>query len=112
MRYVEVDPGPRLRPHVECLWALEGGEGGPAEVERIVPDGLSEILVHLADVPRRCLDGVESTQASALLAGQLTGPVLLRPPGRTSIVAARLRAHAIPTVLGVPGRELAGGIDP
>ncbi len=93
MIYEEYDPGPRLRHAVRCFWVLSGAGGGTAP-ERIVPDGCMELIFHFGDRFERILrPGVSELQPRAILAGQLTGPLLLRPTGRTGFIAARFLPH-------------------
>lgn len=109
MKYVEVDPGPRLRPFVECLWALDAAAGAP--VERVLPDGRLEIVLHLGASMTRISGADVDRQPRALIVGQQTGPIVLGATGAVSVVAARLRPHALRDVVGHPGRLLAGRIE-
>ena len=71
MRYVETPPPPVLRPFVRTLWLLEDGRGGPGEVERILPDGCIELIVHYG-APMRDLDEApEESRARSIVAGQI-----------------------------------------
>lgn len=48
MHYQQIPPGAPLGRHVECFWFLrDGPPAGPREIERIVPDGCTELIVHL-----------------------------------------------------------------
>ena len=51
MYYEELRPSLPLRSYVECFWFLSDSRppDGPREIERIVPDGCTELIFHLGD---------------------------------------------------------------
>ncbi len=113
MLYREFTPPDALAPFVQCLWTLEGpAERGRAAIERAVPDGSTELVVHYGDRFRRHLGDQRQTQARTLAVGQITAPVLLEPSGRTGVVGARLRPGAARAVFRIPMSELADRIEP
>jgi AraC-like DNA-binding protein len=114
VRYTETLAGPSLRPYVRRLWALE--DATPSElraVERVVPDGCMELIVHLGP-PFRRLAGAEPspTQPRALLAGQLHGALLLQPGRTIDLVAIRFEPWGAAALLGLDPRELADRLPP
>jgi len=126
MDYREFAPPPRLAPFIRCFWTLRGGDAadrGSPRVERLIPDGSPELVLHLGD-PFEQVDesgGARRTiaQPSALVAGQLRSPLLLSPTGRIDIIAVRFRpAGLVPFLRGIEGRELVdrrvaiGDLDP
>ncbi len=79
MEYVECAPPTALRGMVRCLWALRVTASG-SPVQTLVPDGRTEIVVHLGEPFSEVgSDGSVTLQARALVAGQLTGPLLIQP---------------------------------
>lgn len=94
MRYREILPPPLLRPYLRCLWLLEDGSG-PGEVERVLPDGCMEVVVHYgAPMLRRHEDGRHETQPGAVVAGQLRTATHLVSTGPVGMVAARFEPWA------------------
>ncbi len=110
MRYVELAAGPSLADCVECFWALED-DGDPAW-ERVLPDGRPEVVIHFGDPFVRRVEGRVDRQTRALLAGNVTQALHLRPTGTVGIVGARLFPHAIPRLFGAPGREFIDQVVP
>ena len=49
MRYEEFRPSQPLARFIKCFWALQGPAAPVADPERILPDGCTEIVFHLAD---------------------------------------------------------------
>jgi len=47
LRYVEHRPPPPLDLGVECVWLAESDATEPRAIERILPDGCLELIVHL-----------------------------------------------------------------
>jgi AraC-like DNA-binding protein len=106
MRYTVMRPAPRLAPHVECLWRLEGdGRGLPPET--IVPDGCMEIVVHRGDRFER-LGAGGGLQARAFLVGQMMAPVVVRPGRVVETWGIRFRPGGAAAFFDVPMAELAG----
>ena len=106
MRYREFTPGPGASRLVECFWTLEGA--APGMVQRVVPDGRAEVILNLAE-PFEALDRDEwRTQPQCFLAGQITGPLLLRARGPSQIIGIRFRPGGVGQLLGVAASEFTG----
>jgi AraC-like DNA-binding protein len=112
MEYIELPPPSFLRDVVRCFWFLRGNGAG-AEAQVVVPDGRSEIVLHLGE-PFAALrpDGVARRQSRALAAGQLLGPLMLSPSGEADVMGIRFRTAAGNAVLGGAVRELTGQVAP
>jgi len=92
VRYQELSPAPQLRGHVECFWFLDAEKGAlPRDVERIVPDGCTELILHLGEPFERLTSRGAERQAPAFLVGQLPHFILLRPPREIETVGVRFR---------------------
>ncbi len=108
MRYEEVLPASLLRPYIRRLWALE--DATPCEaraVERVVPDGHMEVIVHLGPPFTRLAAPVsQGAQPRALIAGQLHGPLLLQPGRTINLVAISFEPWGARALLGVEPRAL------
>jgi AraC-like DNA-binding protein len=101
--YREISPGPEAAEFVRFYWVLEDEPGsGPGAVQRVVPDGAAELILNVADPFESFSDGQWRRQPAAFLAGQITGPLLLRPNGRAGIVGVRFTAQGAGRLLGVP----------
>ena len=112
MSYSEFSPPPELAQHVRLIWQFEAtvaacGDGEPQPVQRIVPDGHAELILHFGD-PYAEVDAYGNTviQAHALFAGQLTRPLLLRAGQHAGVIGIRFRPAAARAFLGVPMQEL------
>ena len=96
VRYVEYAASPRFAWLVECFWMLEGpGTGVP---DAILPDGRMELVFHAGARFTRHARGAIDRQPAAIVAGQLTEPVVLSHHGYARVAAIRLRpgtAHAL-----------------
>jgi AraC-like DNA-binding protein len=109
MRYRELPPALRLRSFVESFWMLEC-DGGPAQ--RVVPDGHSELILNIGE-PFEHLDARGwLRQPKYFFAGQIRGPLLLRPGGRAQILGIRFTPHGAAALLELPMHELAGRFTP
>ena len=48
LKYAEYSPSPTLARFVKCYWSLEGDAArGARRVERVLPDGCVELVLHL-----------------------------------------------------------------
>src|SRR6185369_10371471 len=91
---------------VECYWTLEGA--APGMVQRVVPDGRAEIILNLAE-PFEALDrDAWLGQPQCFLAGQITGPLILRARGTSRIIGIRFRPGGVGQLVGAPASELTG----
>jgi AraC-like DNA-binding protein len=92
---------------VECIWILEG-RSLPGASETVVPDGCTELLVHLADRFRRIGEnGASQVQPLAFLAGPMTRPLRLAAPARVRTVGIRFRPGGLGALTNAPISELA-----
>lgn len=114
MQYVEVAPPPVLAPYVRRFWGLrDEATSASRPLERVVPDGRMELIVHLGDPFSRVQqDGRSSSQGHALWAGQLDAPLLLRPGQRIDLFAIRFQPCGAAALLGLDAAALAGRLVP
>jgi AraC-like DNA-binding protein len=115
LRYREVRPSAALGSFVDAFWVLEQdpehSEAG-APTQRVVPDGHPEIILNLGQ-PFEFFDGARwHGQPRCFLAGQIDGPLLLRPNGRANILGIRFHPHGVASVLEQPMHELPGQFTP
>jgi AraC-like DNA-binding protein len=110
MEYREHRPSEALASSVHCIWTLEGDAAAMASDDQpILPDGKSELIVHLGDpFDRVHADGRIEHQPQMLFAGQLTSQLILRPTGRISVVGIRFRPDGAAALLSEPQDRLAG----
>ena len=112
MSYREFSPPPELAQHIRLIWQFEapahaGAEPEPQSLQRIVPDGHPELILHFGDPYSEVdADGNATRQAQALFAGQLTGPLLLQAGAHTGVLGVRFRPAAARAFFGVPMQEL------
>src|SRR5690348_634726 len=99
MLYREFSPRAESQSFVHCLWELEA-EGDA--VQRIVPDGRSELIVNLGVPFESFHEGFWRQQPQVFLTGQLTSPLRVRPAGPAHIVAARFQPHGAARVFDFP----------
>ena len=108
MRYREYAASPLLAPIVHCLWTLEGHAREFADLQPVLPDGRPEIILHLGDPFDRIEPSGDHRQSPALFAGQLVGPLTLKPTGAVAVVGIRLHPHGAAALLEQPQEMLVG----
>src|SRR5262245_49531997 len=111
MRYREFPPSEPVRSFVERYWTLEA-EGGPGDIQRVVPDGRAELILNLAEPFEAFQDGRWQRQPVCFLAGQITGPLLLRPHGPANIIGVHFRPHGAASLFRYSMRELSDSFAP
>jgi len=85
--YPELDP----RSPISCIWEMRGGGG----VQRVVTDARPEIVFHLAGGFRQFDGSHWRSQSACIFAGQLTGPLFIRPAnGSVDTLGIRLKSWA------------------
>jgi AraC-like DNA-binding protein len=108
VNYRRIAPGPEAARFVSHYWTLDG-EGGA--VQRVVPDGSPELIVNLGQ-PFESQDGTGNwcAQPRYFIAGQIVGPLRLRPAGAVNIIGVTFRPHGLAALLGIPAHEITGRI--
>ena len=107
-RYQEFAPPPALRPFVRVIWTYAAPDPSPT-IQRIAPDGCPELIFDLgAPYAEQGDDGEFRLQPSALFAGQMTRPLVMRPTGLTELVAVRFEPDG---ARGFLGRSLSEATD-
>jgi AraC-like DNA-binding protein len=108
VRYREFPPVPELAAIVDRVWTVEG-ERGEHDPEPILPDGRPELILHLGSPFERVgSDGASERQPTRLVAGQLTGQLLVRPTGTIAVLGVRFHPHGAAAVFDAPQHELTG----
>ena len=110
MTYHEILPEGPASGFVERYWVLESDGSERGRVQRVVPDGTPQLILNLAQPFESCQDGEWRLQPRCFLAGQLTGPLLLRPIGPVRMLGVRFVAHGAGRMLGTPMPETTGRI--
>jgi len=111
LRYREIRASASLRTFVESFWILEH-DGDGAAPQRVVPDGHAELILNLGQPFEFFKGGKWHGQPRCFLAGQIEGPLLLRPSGPAKILGIGFHPHGAARVLSPPMRELSGRFTP
>ena len=108
MLYIERAPHPALAKHIRCLWVFEASPAdGAAEIQRVVPDGYPEMVLHYGDYGHEVdTTGTLNRQSRFVFAGQISQPLLLQPGARAGMIGIRLQPAGARTFLGMPMREM------
>ena len=109
MRYREILPSPALAGFVRCYWTLTAAPAaGPPALERVLPDGCVELIVH-AGAPFERHDerrGVER-QPLTFVVGPTTRHLMIRPTGEVRVLGIRFLPGGAHRFLAAPAHELA-----
>jgi AraC-like DNA-binding protein len=101
MNYAEFQPAASLRSFVECYWVAEGTVDPSAPAQKIVPDGFTEIVFDYGDLYKfTSSEGVTRIQSRAILAGQITKPVYLKPTGVSGVIGIKFKPTGIWKLFG------------
>jgi AraC-like DNA-binding protein len=111
MDYREVRPSPLLARFLECFWFLSAEDAAGAPPESVLPDGCTELIVHLGEPFRRFDDaGAPEMQPGAFFVGQMTRPLVIQPSRRASTMGIRFRPGGALVFLGVPMPDLSNRV--
>jgi AraC-like DNA-binding protein len=111
VRYREIRPSAELRRFVNTFWILEHG-GQDAAPQRVVPDGQAELILNWGQPFEAFQLGQWQRQPRCFLAGQIDGPLLLRPSGPAKMLGIGFRPHGASMVFRQPMHELSGRFTP
>ena len=111
MQYTEFRPAERLARFVKCYWVLESTAAPSSDPERVLPDGCTEMVFHLADpFDQHNSDGTTERQPLALLVGQMRQHLLIKPTGRVRVLGVRFWPGGAFPFLALPQHEIAGQV--
>jgi len=107
MQYREFAPIPPLARYVRCIWIMRApAKTDGAGPERILPDGLPEIVINRADAFAELRpDGARICQPDLLVAGQLTRPLVIQPTAEIDLIGIRLQPTGLHQFLRAPMRD-------
>ncbi len=108
MHYEEFRPAAPLAKYVKCVWILESEADESPGKQRILPDGCTEIVFHLADPFNQYnSDGAAERQPLAMLVGQMRRHLLIQPTGKVRVLGVRFWPGGAYPFLRVPQHEIA-----
>ncbi len=110
-RYREIRPSPRLSHFVSSFWLLED-DGTSAVPQRIVPDGHAELILNWGEPFQHLVNGTWHPQPRLFFAGQIDGPLMLKPGGQTKMLGIGFHPHGASCLFQHPMQELAGSFTP
>ena len=93
-------PDKQLEPLIESYWLVSDDDTMP-RLQKIVPDGFTEIIFHLGDPYRIRLYNEWEMQTESLLAGQIRKHFFLENTGRSDIVGIKLKPTALNHLFGL-----------
>jgi len=103
LRYVERPAPAPLAAAIECVWSVSDREARRARpLDRLLPDGCPELIVHRGDRYGRIVDGRLVRQPAAFLAGTLSRPWIVQAPPRVATIGVRFRPGGITALFGAP----------
>jgi len=106
-------PPPPLGQFIECVWFFSGYMPDQPR-ERILPDGTSELIINLQDVPRKLFDaegpGRHRSFRGAWLSGPSSEPMVIDALPDSSLMGARFRPGGLAPFLREPVGEVANQV--
>jgi AraC-like DNA-binding protein len=111
IRYQEIRPSARLGRFVASFWILEH-DGEDVLPQRVVPDGHSELILNWRQPFEWFQAGAWHKQPQCFLAGQIDGPLLLKPNGPAKMLGIGFQPHGAASVFPQPMHELSGRFTP
>ncbi|RYD91882.1 MAG: hypothetical protein EOP54_21695, partial [Sphingobacteriales bacterium] len=101
MKFTRIAPHPDLKELIECYWIMENDDPVPI-IQKIIPDGFTELVFHYGDEFRTKITGEWQTQSRSLLAGQISSYFYLENTGKAGIIAVKLKPAALTQLFGLP----------
>lgn len=100
MKFTRISPDQSLEKFVECYWMMQCSDTTP-EIEKIIPDGFTELIFNYGSVYKANINGSWYTQTPNLLAGQISSYFYLENTGETGSFAIKLKPAAITQLFGL-----------
>ena len=106
MGYSIARPSPLLSRFVKQYWTLENClPGGQQHIQRIVPNGLIELIFYLGDRPETS-DPKRSVSANTIITGHLSDYYDLRVTGQLSLFSILFKPQGLSMFFDIPVNEL------
>jgi len=100
MKFTRIAPHPCLGKLIECYWMMQSDDRSP-RIEKIIPDGFTELIFNYKDVYKAKTDGEWHLQEPNLLAGQISRFFYLENTGVTGSFAVKLRPSALTQLFNI-----------
>jgi AraC-like DNA-binding protein len=91
LQYREFKLRPPLDRWVECIWYLEVESSSDTSVQRVLPDGRMELVIHVGEPFSYHKSGSLERQGRVMLSGQLSRPLLLMPRAGGRVLGIRFK---------------------
>lgn len=102
----QAKPSPALAPYVKQYWCLEAyAPQAEAPIQRVVPNGLMELVFYLADTPT-VLNSHHRFDGGLTLCGHTTSFFDLEVPPRLLLFTVSFQPCGVKALLGIPANEL------
>jgi AraC-like DNA-binding protein len=109
--FLQFDPAKTLSHFIECYWLVDNDDAYPS-VQKIIPDGFTEIIVHYRDPYEELVNGKWQLQSRQLLAGQIKKHFYLRNTGRSGVLGIKFKPAALAHLLGIHMKSFTGKVVP
>ncbi len=100
MEYTRISPHPDLSEFIECYWMMYSDDIIP-QVEKIIPDGFTELIFNYRDVYQSNISGDWQIQTPNLFAGQISSYFHLANTAATGSFAIKLKPAALTQLFGL-----------
>lgn len=107
--YQEFRPSPALMPYVECYWlhAFNGLSFEESAIQRCLPIGMLEILIHIDDNRAGILhNGQWQCLPHAFFTGIYNSPVIWKATGNVKLFGIRLKPETFSQLFNIPAASL------
>ncbi len=106
-------PRPPLNQFIELLWFHEG-LNADHRLERVLPDGSTELIINLRDETRHVFDPISRQPRETYRRSWLSGPhsefIVIDNAPNASMIGAHLRPGGASAFFGLPLRELRNSV--
>ncbi|RZL17049.1 MAG: AraC family transcriptional regulator [Pedobacter sp.] len=109
MYFQKIAPHQALSPFIDCYWIIETN-GEEPKVEKIIPDGFTEVIFHYGSDCRTKISGTWQTQCKDLLAGQIKSYFYLENTGSAAMIAIKFKPAALTQLFGLDMSEFTDSI--
>jgi len=100
MTFTRLEPDSSIADFIECYWMMQSEDSTP-KIEKIIPDGFTELIFNYKEVYKAKTDGKWHLQSPNLLAGQISSYFYLENTGITGSCAIKLKPAALTQLYGL-----------
>ena len=110
MNYKQQEPSDELKSLIKSFWQIDSGSDTTISIEKIIPDGYAEYIIHYKDPYKANINGEWYQQEDTLIAGQIRNHFHLQNTGAIGMFGIKLQPWTLKAFFNLDMSKLTDSI--